>query len=243
MNEYDVITPAGGGLPRSIIEASIREAAAAFGRFGLRLPAWAGYGPDDWRRAGPDHDEIRHCMLGWDVTDFGQGRFKEIGRVLFTLRNGTSRHAGYPKPYAQKYLLDPEGQRAPAHYHRQKREDICCLAGGNILVRLGGPADAAGADNGNMTVSVDGVVRRLTPGAIVRLQPGMSVCIPPGTIHQFWAEEGCGVAVSCEVSSVCDDWSDNHFLEPAERFPRIVEDAPITRMLCHEYPPAIAPAP
>ena len=70
------------------------------------------------------------------------------------------------------------------------------------------------------------------------LRPGMSVCIPPRTIHQFWGEEGTGLTVSSEVSSVCDDWSDNFFLEPAERFPKLVEDAPRTHYLCHEYPAA-----
>lgn len=229
-------------LRRSIIEESIREAESAFARFGLRLPSWAAYRAEQWSRAGEDHDEIRHCMLGWDVTDFGQGRFREIGRVLFTLRNGTTRRPGYAKSYAQKYLFDPESQRAPAHYHLSKREDICCLGGGNILVQLTGTTPSGAPSRRKLTVVVDGVARPLSAGGIVRLHPGMSVCIPPRTIHQFWAEEGAGLTVSSEVSSVCDDWSDNLFLEPAERFPRITEDAPRTRLLCHEYPPAPEPA-
>lgn len=225
-------------LARSQVEASIREAQRAFRRFGLRLPAWSEFTPDRWRKAGPEYDEIRRCQLGWDVTDFGQGRFEEIGRVLFTLRNGSRRHPGYAKSYAQKYLFDPEGQRAPAHYHLSKREDICCLAGGNILVQLTRSTPAGGCSTKPLTVAVDGVAQVLAPGGIVRLRPGMSVCIPPRTIHQFWGEEGTGLTVSSEVSSVCDDWTDNVFLTEVQRFPAIVEDAPQTRYLCHEYPVA-----
>jgi D-lyxose ketol-isomerase len=89
-----------------------------------------------------------------------------------------------------------------------------------------------------LTVAVDGTARTIAAGEIVRLQPGMSICIPPRTIHQFWGEEGRGATVSAEVSSVCDDWNDNFFLEPAERFPGIVEDEPRRYYLCHEYPTA-----
>jgi D-lyxose ketol-isomerase len=177
-------------------------------------------------------------MLGWDVTDFGSGRFEEIGRTLFTLRNGTTRKPGYPKTYAHKLLFDPEIQRAPAHFHLSKMEDICCLAGGNILVQLRSANPDNTPSDEPLIVKVDGVARRIAAGEIVRLKPGTSVCIPPRTIHQFWGEEGCGLTVSSEVSSVCDDWSDNFFLEPAERFPRIEEDAPRTHYLCHEYPVA-----
>ncbi len=66
----------------------------------------------------------------------------------------------------------------------------------------------------------------------------MSVCITPRTIHQFWGEEGTGLTVSSEISSVCDDWNDNAFLQPACRFPQVLEDEPRRHWLCNEYPPA-----
>jgi len=115
-------------LKRSQVNAAITEATACFARFGAALPAFAFWTPADWERQGPETAEIRDCMLGWDVTDFGSGRFAEIGRTLFTLRNGTTRAPGYGKPYAEKLLFDPEGQRAPAHYHRSKMEDILFVA-------------------------------------------------------------------------------------------------------------------
>lgn len=94
------------------------------------------------------------------------------------------------------------------------------------------------------TIQVNGTTKQLSPRVIVRLCPGESLTIPPGTIHQFWAEEGtgwkCGGArysLSSEISSVCDDWNDNVFFEPwAVRFPKIAEDEPAQFCLCHEYP-------
>ncbi len=224
---------------RSLVNRSIAEAMAAFARFGIALPPFAFWSLAEWATKGPECDEIRDCMLGWDVTDFGSGDFPCIGRTLFTLRNGTTHRAGYAKTYAQKYLFDPENQRAPAHFHRGKMEDICCLAGGNVLVQLrrAGPDDLPSV--GPLVVKVDGSARTLRPGETVRLRPGQSVCIPPRTIHQFWGEEGTGVTVSGEVSSVCDDWNDNAFVAgSATRFPPIVEDEPRTHYLCHEYPVA-----
>lgn len=179
-------------------------------------------------------------MLGWDVTDFGSGDFARIGRTLLTLRNGRVGDERYPKSYAEKLLLNPEGQRAPAHFHRSKREDIVCVAGGNMLVRFESADNAGGA----MTVRVDGVSRDVPPGGLVRLEPGQSVTIPPRTVHRFWGEEGAGLdvdgvghTISREVSSVCDDRNDNVFTADAgERFPPIDEDEPRRVCLCHEYP-------
>ncbi len=160
---------------------------------------------------------------------------------MLTLRNGREGDERYPKSYAEKLLLNPEGQRAPAHFHRSKREDIICVAGGNMLV-LFKPVDDAG---GAMTVRVDGVPRDVRPNGLVRLEPAESVTIPPRTIHQFWGEEGTGLdvdgvghTVSREVSSVCDDRNDNVFADGAGvRFPPIAEDEPREVYLCHEYPP------
>ena len=49
---------------------------------------------------------------------------------------------------------------------------------------------------------------------------------------------GARITVSGEVSSVCDDWSDNDWLEPCERFCQIQDDVPPTHLLVHEYPAA-----
>ncbi|AQS89501.1 hypothetical protein A0U93_12375 [Neoasaia chiangmaiensis] len=223
-------------MKRSQINASIELAMKTFREYGISLPGFAYWTVDDWKNKGHEADEIRDCMLGWDVTDFGQGDFTKIGRTLFTLRNGSLRRSGYDKSYAEKLILDPEGQRSPAHFHRTKMEDIINRAGGNILVQLTKANASNERSNEHFTIKVDGVVRDMAPGDIVRLEPGQGVCIPPRTIHQFWGEDGTGLTVSGEVSSLCDDHADNCFLEPSARFPEIDEDEPRRYFLCHEYP-------
>ena len=210
----------------------------------ISLPPFASWSVEDWQKAGAEMQEARDCMLGWDVTDFGSGRFDEIGRTLFTLRNGRSNDPRYPKPYAEKLLIEPTGQRSPMHYHRSKREDIVNRAGGNVIVvlRSVAPDDTPGTDE--LIVHIDGKSQKIASGCPIRLRPGDSVTIAPRTFHQFWAEEGTGMrfgnlsySVSSEVSSVCDDWSDNVFFDSwALRFPSIGEDEPRKYYLCHEYP-------
>ncbi|GAT32207.1 hypothetical protein TSACC_2605 [Terrimicrobium sacchariphilum] len=232
-------------LCRSHVNQSVLHALEVFSHFGISLPGFSRWTPEQWQTVGSEADEIRDCMLGWDVTDFGSGRFCEIGRTLFTLRNGRMSDDRYPKSYAEKLILDPEGQRAPAHYHRSKREDIINRAGGNIIVELTATEGDGSPSSRRFPIVVDGVLRELGPRERVRLRPGESLCIPPRTIHQFWGEEGTGYlvggvrySVSGEVSSVCDDWNDNVFLDPASRFPVLVEDEPRRFCLCNEYPRA-----
>jgi D-lyxose ketol-isomerase len=231
-------------LTRSTINQSLRTAVKVAEHFQFALPPYAFWTPAEWTKAGAERDEIRDCMLGWDVTDFGSGDFENIGRVLFTLRNGRSNDPRYPKTYAEKLLIDPENQRAPAHFHRSKREDIICRHGGNILVQLTKATPQDGYSDEDFVIQVNGGTRLVAPGTTIRLSPGESLTIPPGTIHQFWAEEGTGwefegarYSLSSEISSVCDDWNDNvFFTEWAIRFPEIVEDEARDFCLCQEYP-------
>jgi D-lyxose ketol-isomerase len=230
-------------LKRSTINRNIEIAQKVFAHFGLHLPPFARWTVDDWAKTGPECDEIRECMLGWDVTDFGSGDFPRLGRTLFTLRNGKAGHAGRPKSYAEKLILDPGGQRAPAHFHRSKREDIIARGSGNIMLQLW----KVGPDNGKSTepfsVQIDGQTRHVAGGDTIRLTSGQSLCIEPRTVHQFWGEEGTGISLdgtwytaSGEVSSVCDDLADNYFLDAMTRFPAVDEDEPRRYYLCHEYP-------
>lgn len=228
-----------GPLTRSLINHCIRLAIEVFAAQRVHLPPFAFWTVDEWRRKGSEADEIRDCMLGWDVTDFGSGDFSRIGRTLFTLRNGRMGDPRYPKGYAEKFILDPEGQRAPAHFHRSKREDIVNRGGGNILLQLTRTTPENGWSEEPFTVQLDGETVSLQPRGIVRLRPGQSLTIPPRTIHQFWGEEGSGWTVSGEVSSVCDDRADNFFFADLTRFPALIEDEPRQYFLCHEYPRSI----
>jgi D-lyxose ketol-isomerase len=234
-------------LNRARVEASIAIAKVVFRHFHVALPPFAQWTTADWDQAGPDYQEARDCALGWDVTDFGSNDFTHIGRTLFTLRNGNIHDPRYPKSYAEKLILDPEGQRAPAHFHRTKREDIINRGGGNICVQLTSTDAHDQPAKTPLVVVVDGCRRTIASGETVRLTPGESLCIPPRTIHQFWGEagtgyriDGVGYTVSGEVSSVCDDVTDNFFFADLTRYPRIVEDAPRLHYLCNEYPAVTA---
>jgi len=222
-------------MKRSEINQAIETAGEFFARMGFKLPEYAHWPAEKWKDAGPEFDEVRDCMLGWDVTDFGSGDFPRIGRTLFTLRNGKSASAKYPKVYAEKIIFNPEGQRAPLHFHRSKMEDIINRGGGNILIQVW----QAGADNKPsdepFTLSVSGIHGSIKPGDIIRIEPGESICLPPWTYHQFYGEEGSGPSMSGEVSSVCDDRTDNYFLEKHERFPAVEEDESPIRLLVSEY--------
>jgi D-lyxose ketol-isomerase len=230
-------------MKRSTINKSIEVAKKVFAAAGLHLPPFAYWTVKDWQTKGPEADEIRLAQLGWDVTDFGSGKFEEYGRTLFTLRNGYRTNGSYNKTYGEKFILNPPGQRAPLHFHRNKMEDIINRGGGSIMIRLYASTPDGKCSDEPFIVHIDGVKHELEPGSIVRLQPGESIYIYPGLIHQFWGEGGFEIdgvcyTVSGEVSSICDDWHDNCFLEPMQRFPEIEEDEPRLHYLCHEYPPA-----
>jgi D-lyxose ketol-isomerase len=231
-------------LNRSTVNEVIETAKEVFDTIGFTLPPFAHWTVKDWQDKGAECDEIRQCMLGWDVTDFGLGMFEQFGRTLFTLRNGSAQST-LKKDYAEKLILDPENQKPPLHFHRNKMEDIVNRGGGNILVLLYQSTPEGQPSDEEFIVQVDGVTRRHRAGQTLRLEPGQSLCIPPGLIHQFWGEEGTGVklgskrySVSGEVSRVCDDFRDNCWLEPCERYCTIDEDEPARHYLVHEYPAA-----
>lgn len=229
-------------LKRSQVNHAVAVAKRIFAELGLRLPPFAFMTTEEWRQAGPEYNEIRDCNLGWDVTDFGMENFAVYGRCLFTLRNG-KRNSRYPKAYAEKFILDPEGQRAPAHFHRSKREDIINRGTGEIVIELAASTPEGAMDTRPLEIAVDGIRRTIPSQTRVVLKPGESIHLEPGVIHSFWGEKGIRIDGVCynasgEVSSVCDDFNDNFFLNGAPRFPGIEEDVARDFYLCQEYPAA-----
>jgi D-lyxose ketol-isomerase len=225
-------------MKRSEVNAIIEEATAFMTRQGMALPPFASWGPRKWARLGREADEIRDCHLGWDITDFGSGYFPRIGLVLLTLRNGHPTKARYrAKTYCEKAMVVGEGQVTPMHFHWSKAEDIINRGGGNLLIRFYRATPAEGLSKRQpVTLSMDGVQRKLASGAELRLRPGESVCITRRIYHTFQGEKGKGPVLVGEVSKVNDDEHDNRFLEPIGRFPAIEEDVMPTRLLCMEYP-------
>ena len=214
-------------MKRSEINAAIKLAKEVFVENKFLLPKWGYWAPGEWKKAGPEAQEIRDAMLGWDITDFGLGDFRKIGLVLFTIRNGNSKKAGNVKPYAEKIMLSQPNQVTPMHFHWSKMEDIINRGGGDLVIRLFNSTPKEELDEKtDVSVSIDGIRRTVKPGGVVRLTPGESITLTRGLYHEFWAEKGnCMIG---EVSMVNDDANDNRFNKPVGRFPKIEEDeAPI----------------
>ncbi|MDD5599583.1 MAG: D-lyxose/D-mannose family sugar isomerase, partial [Victivallaceae bacterium] len=193
--------------------------------------------PAYWTARGTEANEIRDNLLGWDITDFGTGDFRNCGLALFTLRNGNVKNPQYRKPYAEKIMIIEEEQRTPMHFHFYKMEDIINRGGGTLLLELYNSTGNGQLDKEKpVRVSLDGVEREFAPGETIRLAVGESITLPPYLYHSFYAEKGQGTVLSGEVSMVNDDSADNRFLELMGRFPEIEEDEPALYYLCSEIP-------
>ena len=223
-------------MKRSEINALIDNAMTLLHSHQIKLPPFAYWTAAEWEEKGAECDEIRQCKLGWDITDFGSGKFDQVGLVVFTVRNGHHQLAPYNrKIYAEKILIVRENQHTPMHHHILKSEDIICRSGGNLLCKVYNRTDDGKLANTDVEVTLDGVRHRVAAGHTFRLKPGASITLIPYLYHEFWAEEGSGTAIVGEVSSVNDDETDNAFFGKVGRFPSIVEDVPATHKLCTEY--------
>jgi D-lyxose ketol-isomerase len=221
-------------MKRSRVNEIIRESDAFIRSFGYILPPFAYWSPAELQTRRPEG--ILHARLGWDITDFGQGKFEELGLFLFTVRNGRTEdlNRGRGMLYAEKIMISRNNQRCPVHRHAIKAEDIINRGGGRLVLELFMP-DARGDIDPHAEVKVpsDGVTKKLKAGGRVVLQPGESVTLLPGVWHGFWAEAG-DVLIG-EVSTVNDDLTDNVFREPIGRFSRIEEDEAPLRLLVSDY--------
>lgn len=227
-------------MKRSEINKALKELESMIKEYRYFLPKFCDFTPEEWKTKGHEWDEVRDNMLGWDITDFGQGNFDKVGFSLITIRNGNQkRQKEYPKPYAEKFLYLREGQYALNHFHWYKMEDIINRGGGNLLIRVyNSHADESIDYEGDVTIHVDGEKRVVPAGTQVKLEPGMSLTITQRLYHDFEVEPGTGAVLIGEVSQCNDDNTDNRFNPPAGRFPTIEEDEPPYRLLCNEYPPA-----
>jgi len=223
-------------MKRSAINRLIEDAKALLHQHHIQLPPFAYWSPAEWKTKGPECDEIRQCHLGWDITDFGSGKFAEIGLTVFTLRNGHRAVKAYSdKTYCEKILIVRENQRTPMHYHAFKMEDIICKCGGNLVCQVYNRDKDGKLPDTDVEVSLDGIRHRVKAGAKLVLKPGESVTLPPFVNHEFWAEAGTGISVVGEVSKTNDDATDNFFLTAPGRFPKIEEDVSPVHLLCMEY--------
>ncbi len=226
-------------MKRSQINAALREMEGMLEKYRFSLPPFCHFTPSDWLNKGHEYDEVRDNMLGWDITDYGQGDFDKVGFSLITLRNGNFKNPKYTKTYAEKLLYLKEGQYSPNHFHWSKMEDIINRGGGNLLIRVYNSLPDEEIDkSGDVTVHMDGRTFTVPAGTQVKLEPGMSISIQPYLYHDFEVEPGTGPVLIGEVSQCNDDTTDNRFNPPVGRFPSIDEDEEPYRLLCNEYPVA-----
>ncbi|WP_430464343.1 D-lyxose/D-mannose family sugar isomerase [Tabrizicola sp.] len=223
-------------MKRSTINQIMQAADEMIRHYGFVLPPFAYWSPETFRAKRDVAARVISGRCGWDITDYGQGRFDEMGLFLFTLRNGllSDLQRGGGMCYAEKLLISRQDQLSPMHTHVIKAEDIINRGGATLVVELYGSDDKGGfaPDRGGM-VRCDGIDRAYAPGDKLRLAPGESVTLMPGDWHAFWGEGG-DVLIG-EVSTVNDDESDNVFREPIGRFAEIEEDEPPLHLLVSDY--------
>lgn len=224
-------------MKRSTINEVIRESDKFIRSFGYIMPPFAYWSADEMKaHVNSDSAMIRDHMLGWDITDYGQGKFDDLGLFLFTVRNGNQANVkdGMGMLYAEKIMISGEDQISPMHRHNFKTEDIINKGGATLALELF-KADADGGIDENATVNVrtDARMRTMAAGDILRLAPGESVTLEPDCWHAFWGEGG--PVLIGEVSNVNDDRTDNIFREPIGRFADIEEDEAPLHLLVSDY--------
>jgi D-lyxose ketol-isomerase len=223
-------------MKRSEINAIMAEADGFMRSFGFALPPFAYWSPQEMRARREEIEGIVSGRMGWDITDYGQGRFDEMGLFLFTLRNGRQADLkrGGGMCYAEKLLISRKDQLSPMHRHYLKAEDIINRGGATMAIELYGSApDGSFDESAGGTVLCDGIARRYGPGEVLLFQPGESITLMPGDWHAFWGEGG-DVLIG-EVSTVNDDETDNWFREPIGRFAEIEEDVAPDHLLVSDY--------
>ncbi len=223
-------------MKRSTVNRIISEADEFIRSFGYILPPFAYWSVDEMRRFTREYGGIVDSRLGWDITDYGRGKFDELGLFLFTVRNGNvaDLKAGLGMLYAEKIMISRENQLSPMHRHAVKAEDIINRGGGDLVLELFMSAPGGDVDeHAEVTVPCDGIMRTMPAGSHLKLSPGESVTLLPGVWHAFWAERK-DVLIG-EVSTVNDDLTDNIFREPIDRFSTIDEDEPPVHLLVSDY--------
>ena len=222
-------------MKRSRINEILREGDRFIRSFGYVMPPFAYWTPQEMQTKHPPG--IIDARLGWDITDYGQEKFDELGLFLFTVRNGSAedlKKGTGGMVYAEKIMISRKDQLSPMHTHIVKAEDIINRGGGKLVLELFMSDEAGRIDRQKeVTVATDGVVRRMPAGAHLKLDPGESVTLFPGVWHAFWGEGG-DVLIG-EVSTVNDDLTDNIFEMPIGRFSNVEEDEAPAHLLVSDY--------
>ena len=223
-------------MKRSRINDIMAAADDMIRHHGFTLPPFAYWTPEEFKANVGRAQRVINSRMGWDITDYGQGDFDNLGLFLFTLRNGSlaDLENGRGMVYAEKLLISRQDQISPMHTHVIKSEDIINRGGATLAIELFGSDDDGNfAEDKGGTVICDGIQRDFGPGEVLLFQPGESVTLMPGDWHAFWGEGG-DVLIG-EVSTVNDDETDNIFRQDIGRFAEIDEDVAPTHLLVSDY--------
>lgn len=223
-------------MKRSEINRELKWAKKLIKENNIKLPPFGYWKMNEWKKNIDKIDTIRKVMLGWDITDYGEGDFEKLGAVLFTIRNGSLEDESIGTPYAEKLILLKEGQKLPNHYHASKTEDIINRGGGILAIKLYNSNEDGSVDyESEVSIEMDGIKYTVNAGEEVLIEPGCSITLRPFQYHLFWAKEGKGDLVIGEVSSINDDLTDNYNAREISRFSEVIEDEEILHPLCNEY--------
>ncbi|NKB50927.1 MAG: D-lyxose/D-mannose family sugar isomerase [Rhizobiaceae bacterium] len=223
-------------MKRSTVNQIIASADDFIRSYGFCLPPFAYFTPDEMVARKAELTNILNSRLGWDITDYGAGKFDEMGLFLFTTRNGQLADllAGRGMCYAEKIMISRQNQISPCHRHIVKTEDIINRGGATLAIEMFESDGQGNIDpSAQVPVVCDGIAHTFEPGHVLELAPGASVTLEPGNWHKFWGKGG-DVLIG-EVSTVNDDLTDNIFAEPIGRFSEIEEDCEPTRLLVSDY--------
>ncbi len=226
-------------MKRSEINHQLDEGIAFLESRRIPLPPQAFWNLEDWSENRERADELEKRGIGWDLTDFGSGKFESIGLLCYTLSNGIIGPEGQPvdQAYSNKLLIVGEKQITPMHHHRSKTEDIINIGGGNLQIKLFNVSgDKKVDEETSVKILQNGIWTSFAPGTTITLFPGERARLDPGHYHEFWGQASQGKVLVEEVSSVNDDRTDNIFLSEFGRFPEIIEDEIPKYLLCTELP-------
>lgn len=160
----------------------------------------------------------------WDITDFGLGRFDEVGLALVNLTEQPE--------YCEKLMYARAGQVTPLHAHRVKKEDIICRCGRLVVELWAGRPDEVETGTPGQAFR-NGDEFEFSSGSAFTLEAGERVTMIPGVYHTFWPDgDECIIG---EVSTANDDVNDNFFVDPdIGRYAEIIEDEPAAVKLLNE---------
>ena len=94
-------------MKRSTVNQIMADADKYIQSFGYKLPPFAYWTPQEMVERRSEIQGIVDAGLGWDITDYGQGDYDNLGLFLFTVRNGNQDDLknGGGMCYAEKIMI------------------------------------------------------------------------------------------------------------------------------------------